>query len=183
MSAVHPRLRGELCNGVYEFTVLNGSSPLARGTLLGGPSSGRSLRFIPACAGNSMCRKSPCANITVHPRLRGELSLRISPARIPVGSSPLARGTQSGYSEGHNVLRFIPACAGNSSKVENTEVSGTVHPRLRGELTKACTPMGVWNGSSPLARGTLLRDTRVPCILRFIPACAGNSVWCKCRQY
>ena len=50
-----------------------------------------------------------------------------------------------------------------------------VHPRLRGELTKACTPMGVWNGSSPLARGTQFQVNELHQAGRFIPACAGNS--------
>ena len=154
--AVHPRLRGELNVSQKSLCKHNGSSPLARGTQFKNFPGTHPSRFIPACAGNSLHACAHQTGIAVHPRLRGELAVSFSrllirsvhprlrgeldsrnAGKIGIrGSSPLARGTQSGYSEGHNVLRFIPACAGNSSKVENTEVSGTVHPRLRGELKK-----------------------------------------------
>ena len=89
--------------------------------------------------------------------------------------SPLARGTLSPFIYRRKAHRFIPACAGNSTASTRTVLMSAVHPRLRGELTKACTPMGVWNGSSPLARGTLKISIRPFKNLRFIPACAGNS--------
>ena len=111
-----------------------GSSPLARGTQFKNFPGTHPSRFIPACAGNSINEPINEPINTVHPRLRGELDSR-NAGKIGIrGSSPLARGTQSGYSEGHNVLRFIPACAGNSARPMKEARSSSVHPRLRGEL-------------------------------------------------
>ena len=49
-----------------------GSSPHARGTHSVTSSSSSSRRFIPACAGNAMVRRTAPAMIAVHPRMRGE---------------------------------------------------------------------------------------------------------------
>ena len=54
---------------------------------------------------------------------------------------------------------------------------GAVHPRVCGEqrFLRSCTKQN--NGSSPRVRGT--ERNRVPQIrvARFIPACAGNSLY------
>jgi len=92
--AVHPRLRGELYIPVRILRRFFGSSPLARGTLHSRSDSQAFFRFIPACAGNSYRVHVPGTNRSVHPRLRGELSVFPNiPGQI-YGSSPLARGTQ-----------------------------------------------------------------------------------------
>ena len=88
-----------------------------------------------------------------------------SPARLKIailnkgnapGSSPLARGTP--HSEPLRGLyeRFIPAGAGNTSPHRWPMGRRAVHPRWRGEHGRqpACHSRG--DGSSPLARGTLL---------------------------
>ena len=51
-----------------------------------------------------------------------------------------------------------------------------VHPRLRGELSKAWNLPTLYGGSSPLTRGTLLKLSLISHQLRFIPAYAGNSL-------
>ena len=116
--AVHPRLRGELISGRIIFTWLNGSSPLARGT----PELSRIFdaghRFIPACAGNSL--------------------LTLSNHLSRYGSSPLARGTRISASSASCSTRFIPACAGTSLVCVTFKNRAPVHPRLRGELPRAC---------------------------------------------
>ena len=90
---VHPRLRGELM--VY------GTAQDAAG-------------FIPAYAGNSLRVNAFVRMNTVHPRLRGELSGAVVEALIVGGSSPLTRGTPGSNVRPKDVLRFIPAYAGNS---------------------------------------------------------------------
>ena len=70
---VHPRLRGELPARKRPLDCKYGSSPLARGTLLPITSLLKICRFIPACAGNSLLLSMHNPDITVHPRLRGEL--------------------------------------------------------------------------------------------------------------
>ena len=71
--SVHPRLRGELVKiqALTNFTA--GSSPLTRGTQFFRRSVCVIDRFIPAYAGNSRRQFVKRLNISVHPRLRGEL--------------------------------------------------------------------------------------------------------------
>ena len=52
--SVHPRLRGELVNSHIVSRLTHGSSPLTRGTPALPAVAARSIRFIPAYAGNSI---------------------------------------------------------------------------------------------------------------------------------
>ena len=52
--------------------------------------------------------------ISVHPRLRGELSNERRVSTNLGGSSPLTRGTPSSIESQYFDFRFIPAYAGNS---------------------------------------------------------------------
>ena len=91
------------------------------------------------------------------------------------GSSQLTRGTLGGSDIRAGLCRFIPACAGNSSKSMPGAPSNTVHPRLRGEL-KSIEGIDIcWCGSSPLTRGTQSKALPRTVPRRFIPAYAGNS--------
>ena len=133
---VHPRLRGELgCSG-GALSLLDGSSPLTRGTRRPRDLQLFDHRFIPAYAGNSGANPNVLTPTAVHPRLRGELTSTIF---LPFF-----------------LVRFIPAYAGNSPPIDGDSTSGTVHPRLRGELWRAETRPLSTNGSSPLTRGTHL---------------------------
>ncbi len=73
------------------------------------------------------------------------------------------------------VERFIPAGAGNTSKIQAAQSRSAVYPRWRGEH-KCGEPIPVAGaGLSPLARGT---RTAIPfplLLVRFIPAGAGNT--------
>ncbi len=153
--AVHPRMRGEHTSkhAIRPASQSTGSSPHARGTRAivlgeGGPSDAKSLRFIPACAGNtalSRCaaldrfipacagntRRAAVTTVAVHPRMRGEHAARRRPRCR--GSSPHARGT--------------PGLARRDG------ISRPVHPRMRGEPSASDR----WH------------------VRRFIPACAGNT--------
>ena len=93
------------------------------------------------------------------------------------GSSPLARGTWRGARRCVPLPRLIPARAGNISIRSSIYCVKTAHPRSRGEHTgpKACVHAGA--GSSPLARGTLIRSTASPARNRLIPARAGNIIY------
>ena len=74
---VHPRLRGELgLSGVVVQHVF-GSSPLTRGTHVTIYSNVTEIRFIPAYAGNSRSNHSDNWYDSVHPRLRGELTIEV----------------------------------------------------------------------------------------------------------
>ena len=94
-SPVHPRSRGEHTAVGGKAVVLHGSSPLARGTLQRLVLPGHPFRFIPARAGNTCFHLSLHLGVPVHPRSRGEHGdLDLNHLSL-LGSSPLARGTQS----------------------------------------------------------------------------------------
>ena len=110
-----------------------GSSPHARGILLDQLGYRLIIGFIPACAGNTHDATQKFAVPRVHPRMRGEYGYMtpISPPRR--GSSPHARGIRRSTAIILCVLRFIPACAGNTSDVFAGKCYQKVHPRMRGE--------------------------------------------------
>ena len=51
--------------------------------------------------------------------------------------------------------RFIPACAGNTSRGNIIAVPNSVHPRVCGEHNAQAIGYVTDNGSSPRVRGTL----------------------------
>ena len=138
--------------------IFPGSSPLTRGTHDTLLDLANYCRFIPAYAGNSRYVTRSRELLPVHPRLRGELTIRISMVICTSGSSPLTRGT----------LNDSPYKA----------LTRTVHPRLRGELFIVGVNVKSRVGSSPLTRGTPKRGAPVSGSGRFIPAYAGNSKNC-----
>ena len=111
--SVHPRRRGEHVGGQGIDSVVVGSSPQARGTLLMPFLLPQRLRFIPAGAGNTLTDGDISKVRTVHPRRRGEHATEECADWLRVGSSPQARGTLNG-------LMMIPMIC-------------PVHPRRRGE--------------------------------------------------
>ncbi len=107
--------------------------------------------------------------------MRGEHAAAAMATEIFAGSSPRARGTPLSKSPNRHPYRFIPACAGNTTKDSFVFPQNTVHPRVRGEhQAKARAAEGI-DGSSPRARGTRLKRGVMPHSHRFIPACAGNT--------
>ena len=139
-------------------TYRSGSSPLTRGTLHKISLIGAGERFIPAYAGNSTSACRLKLRTTVHPRLRGELSLTGCATESPVGSSPLTRGTpvqglppplwRSGSS---------PLTRGTHRAADELGRNIPVHPRLRGELKDRFKLRIERTGSYPLTRGTRTR--------------------------
>ena len=114
--------------------------------------------------------------LSVHPRLRGELNLQLRGLFDTHGSSPLTRGTLYIACILFAVCRFIPAYAGNSVEFCGFHSLVAVHPRLRGELSRRYPYEFIYNGSSPLTRGTPEKDKAILNKARFIPAYAGNSI-------
>ena len=114
--SVHPRWRGEHLGGFRHRPTVGGSSPLARGTLGELAPARRDRRFIPAGAGNTPAQRCGCGHDPVHPRWRGEHPTRTKPRFCERGSSPLARGTRHHVRPQGEVLRFIPAGAGNTPR-------------------------------------------------------------------
>ena len=113
--------------------------------------------------------------LRAHPRSRGE---HLSPVwwnSCTVGSSPLARGTRlhiERHALGHGL---IPARAGNTPLCVRWACPSWAHPRSRGEHTSAAAGSSPVRGSSPLARGTQVRQSLQAGLVGLIPARAGNT--------
>ena len=168
-------MRGEHRRNPSLNRAKHGSSPRARGTLSPVEAEFLRFRFIPACAGNTAQPGLPPPPSAVHPRVRGE---HLSPATTKsahIGSSPRARGTLPVRLTALHLLRFIPACAGNTPSRRDPASACPVHPRVRGEHTPHAEFTHLADGSSPRARGTQLHSQPKTAQRRFIPACAGNT--------
>ncbi len=95
------------------------------------------------------------------------------------GSSPRVRGTPGQQQHNSPIVRFIPACAGNTTNRLQKTARSPVHPRVCGEHDGVDPSGARAAGSSPRVRGTPPRCNcrwRRP---RFIPACAGNATGCQ----
>ena len=151
-----------------------GSSPRVRGTGLrsGERRSGR--RFIPARAGNRAPKAERPTEKQVHPRACGE---QATPDRLFAhwrGSSPRVRGTGRIRVVFPDVLRFIPARAGNRDRAADAAFESPVHPRACGEQHRPQLLSHRDSGSSPRVRGTAPDMSVGWHCSRFIPARAGN---------
>ena len=173
--SVHPRVCGEHLLPRKQVLMCHGSSPRVRGTLLTFSASIVSLRFIPACAGNTPNRCDERSDFAVHPRVCGEHLTTIPQASGILGSSPRVRGTPRIEPLRTCLIRFIPACAGNTKKHNRFSVQGPVHPRVCGEHNNRFNRFTRFIGSSPRVRGTPQGRADGHYRYRFIPACAGNT--------
>ena len=175
---VYPCWRGELSVQALQTWLPGGLSPLTRGTR--SPSFHLCLnsRFIPAGAGNSATITTEYGELVVYPRWRGELDRRQIASTSGYGLSPLARGTQARGAGRRWRQRFIPAAAGNSARLVISTQHYSVYPRWRGELPCHFLRRRAFIGLSPLARGTLIDISDEEVYRRFIPAGAGNSIYC-----
>ena len=92
-TTVYPRWRGEHSLRKRSRVVLNGLSPLARGTHIRVYRLPLIRRFIPAGAGNTELAKLALMKDSVYPRWRGEHMIAGTNSEPIHGLSPLARGT------------------------------------------------------------------------------------------
>ena len=169
----HPRSRGVYTIDMNEELARAGSSPLARG-LRDEREQPRPLPgIIPARAGFTARPAAPPQMDRDHPRSRGVYRGRAAPSCPTQGSSPLARGLQTGYEAWREKNRIIPARAGFTRRRPTGGWAPRDHPRSRGVYAGSVSTTTISEGSSPLARGLLpMRETQLP-RQRIIPARAG----------
>ncbi len=171
----HPRMRGEHTVKAAIAIRFKGSSPHARGTLRLRIFLLDANGIIPACAGNTAVQIYVLDADRDHPRMRGEHRIRRNPSKCPAGSSPHARGTRWPCDLSRCCCGIIPACAGNTLALWLVPLLLWDHPRMRGEHDTSRThTIPIW-GSSPHARGTLVRRVDHDGLAGIIPACAGNT--------
>ena len=154
---------------------MGGSSPLSRGIRTCGSQIPALRRIIPALAGNTRQSPSPRPRGQDHPRSRGEYQ-GPQPQAVPGdGSSPLSRGIRRRRGGRVDVVRIIPALAGNTvTRVENLGARSD-HPRSRGEYQDSLFSEPSDVGSSPLSRGIHNAGRKDVPFVRIIPALAGNT--------
>ena len=131
---VHPRACGEHAHGTRR--------------------TANDVRFIPAHAGNTAGGRVHLGGFSVHPRACGEhlvARLRLSES---IGSSPRMRGTRCRSPWHSDKPRFIPAHAGNTTRLHRHGPHTAVHPRACGEHYMAPPKFSSAPGSSPRMRGT-----------------------------
>ncbi len=150
-----------------------GSSPLARGLLVGAGQVHVAPGIIPARAGFTNLVAHPVVAGGDHPRSRGVYVAVDEQARTATGSSPLARGLHQGRQEHRGGRRIIPARAGFTRLGRHGLERHADHPRSRGVYAACDTKKEGPLGSSPLARGLLDHDVDVVPAVRIIPARAG----------
>ena len=169
----HPRSRG-----VYRIRRLppdppGGSSPLARGLLLGRRRRRAQVGIIPARAGFTPPRFPLAVFRADHPRSRG---VYIKTAIFFVGifgSSPLARGLRRRGAPARAGAGIIPARAGFTRMAPGARPCTRDHPRSRGVYRPRACGRAPGAGSSPLARGLRHGRGRRRAHRRIIPARAG----------
>ena len=173
--AAHPRSRGENTTKKRSAPIKTGSSPLTRGKQAHRLDRVPSSRLIPAHAGKTSRRRSPCASAAAHPRSRGENGLVLSGQARRAGSSPLTRGKLLDLGFPCGVKRLIPAHAGKTPHPPPGRAFPPAHPRSRGENALDFNPNHTLGGSSPLTRGKHTIEERQDVRGRLIPAHAGKT--------
>ena len=91
------------------------------------------------------------------------------------GSSPHARGARHWVRWQVRRAGIIPACAGSTRAIPSCRLCAGDHPCMRGEYRTRYAGPHVLLGSSPHARGALLKCKIPPLPGRIIPACAGST--------
>ena len=169
----HPRSRGVYPASGIGAEAMVGSSPLARGLRPDIRLVGDGLRIIPARAGFTTHRTARRSHPTDHPRSRGVYQRVKGGDGHALGSSPLARGLRYRRPQRACRTRIIPARAGFTLRAPAGAEPGEDHPRSRGVYVGIGILLMVSSGSSPLARGLLIRSNERKPQMRIIPARAG----------
>ena len=128
----HPRSRGVYRFRSFKAMDCSGSSPLARGLLIGRVRGLPRRRIIPARAGFTSLSPPRRWKGRDHPRSRGVYHKMAGTFEGFIGSSPLARGlpARDRLRAAHG--RIIPARAGFTTDPTPTAHASKDHPRSRG---------------------------------------------------
>ena len=172
--AVYPRVCGGTPFCQPGMVSKPGLSPRVRGNPRAGPYPQTPAGSIPACAGEP--RRWHCAGAGpgVYPRVcGGTLPVWCTSGRRP-GLSPRVRGNPYKAFVGRQVLRSIPACAGEPRQRQPAPGECEVYPRVCGGTDDVQTPMAGLNGLSPRVRGNPARQIAHQTVWGSIPACAGE---------
>ena len=169
----HPRSRGVYGSPSGDCRLHQGSSPLARGLLVGELVRVLPVRIIPARAGFTPEQAPPRSWSPDHPRSRGVYAFVADTVLVVCGSSPLARGLPAYSISMRNSSGIIPARAGFTMYTASNAHQIADHPRSRGVYFASITSLIWFGGSSPLARGLRIVEEHSGILVGIIPARAG----------
>ncbi len=110
---------------------------------------------------------------TVHPRSCGDRNSTTSEHMLPIGSSPLVRGSGATSRSNSPRKRFIPARAGIGDCTSKKVRIRSVHPRRCGDRSWPAKLNNARFGSPPQVRGSALDGLQRSRLYRFTPAGAG----------
>ena len=154
----HPRACGANGGSRRALPGHSGSSPRVRGKRWVASSAAGAFRIIPARAGQTWCLFHFAFGGSDHPRACGANPVLFSIEGIIVGSSPRVRGKRVVPERVNEIVRIIPARAGQTC-------TPALRPRRRPDHPRACganfghpSADGVAVGSSPRVRGKLGRS-------------------------
>ena len=120
-TTAHPRVCGENPMAAARPILAPGSSPRVRGKPGMAGRRHRHARLIPACAGKTWRPPSRPSDSPAHPRVCGENTVTCPPAALIAGSSPRVRGKLFVASFTGDRGRLIPACAGKTPSLADTQ--------------------------------------------------------------
>ena len=153
--AVYPRVCGGSRRAADPERHRQGLSPRVRGKPGCGVGETGRHRSIPACAGEAPARYTGHSGLAVYPRVCGG-SPSPAPAADPaLGLSPRVRGKQGYRLDVNNILRSIPACAGEAWCWIPFRPPWAVYPRVCGGSWGRRRHSRLRGGLSPRVRGKL----------------------------
>ncbi len=128
----HPRACGANQLNIQLDVWQSGSSPRVRGKRF--RVSGRHVqpRIIPARAGQTSWRRTMRRHSQDHPRACGANETETTRPNRPPGSSPRVRGKLGVLQGSVQLVRIIPARAGQTRSTRSTEHATSDHPRACG---------------------------------------------------
>ena len=156
----------------------NGLSPRVRGNRYSCVNMWRSLRSIPACAGEPGSQAPERRSIPVYPRVCGGTRTLLLLAVTFDGLSPRVRGNHTSQVQDKRRLGSIPACAGEPPPVYPRLFRRWVYPRVCGGTFGTGKTRQSRMGLSPRVRGNPLFHVTGTICNRSIPACAGEPLYC-----
>ncbi len=155
--ADHPRERGEHGWPRRNIRASTGIIPASAGSTRRDRAPGLAEPDHPRERGEHVAMRFVMPKSPDHPRERGEHTLWAILGSTGPGSSPRARGARERPVRGHPVRGIIPASAGSTGRVSLCSSCAGDHPRERGEHCARDVEISNNAGSSPRARGALLR--------------------------
>ena len=152
-ATVHPRVCGEYSLRLLSPLSLPGSSPRVWGILSNALIEELSVRFIPACVGNTTLLRPSAERCRFIPACVGNTPSSRPQHNLCGGSSPRVWGIRNPSGSHLVALRFIPACVGNTGTHAFDIAPVAVHPRVCGEYGRAFRTIILHYGSSPRVWG------------------------------